>query len=97
MPTRRERALDLLQRRQEGWTPDELAEALELDKGTVLEDLRHLRASLKRSGLALEIAPAHCRACGWTADPERARDPRRCAACRGTHLDRPRFRVVLRA
>ncbi|HEV8359451.1 MAG TPA: transcriptional regulator [Candidatus Thermoplasmatota archaeon] len=96
MATRRQRILDLLQQRPEGWSPLELAEALDADEASVLEDLRHVQRSLKRSGLALLMQPATCRACGWTGTGETPRSPGKCPACRGTWMQPPRFRVAPR-
>lgn len=92
-PTRRQRALALLQGKEEGWSPRELAEVLDADEGTVLEDLRHLRRSLKRTGLALHMLPTKCPACGWVAQAEEPHNPGKCPRCKATRLMPPRFRV----
>jgi hypothetical protein len=94
--TRRQRVLAVLQERPEGWSPRELAELLESDEAAVLEDLRHLQRSLKRSGLALLMLPAKCRACDWAQDGEEPRAPSKCPRCRSTWLEPPRFRVAPR-
>lgn len=93
MPTRRERAWALLQQREDGWSPRELAEALDTVEGVVLEDLRHLQRSAKRGELALHMMPTKCRACRWTADAEEATRPTKCPRCRSQELHPPRFRV----
>lgn len=97
MPTRRERAWALLQQREAGWSPRELAEVLESDEAGVLEDLRHLQRSARRSGLALLMLPATCKACDWAAEAEEARMPSKCPRCRSAWLEPPRFRVAPRA
>jgi transcriptional regulator len=97
VPTRRERAWDLLQQRPEGWSDKELAEALGSDEAGVVEDLQHLQRSAKRTPFAVQMLPARCRDCSWEAKAEVARRrPARCPQCRGGSLDSPRFRVVPR-
>lgn len=93
MATRRQRAWALLQQRPEGWSPRELAEALEAEEAAVLEDLQHLRRSARGSGLALHVFPTRCRSCGWAAGGEEPRAPGKCPRCKGSWLDEPRFRV----
>lgn len=61
----------------------------------MLEDLRHLQRSAKRSGLALHMLPAPCRGCGWAAGEE-PRSPGKCPRCKGTWLEAPTFRVAPR-
>jgi transcriptional regulator len=94
--SRRQRLARLLQQREEGWNPRELAEALEADEGVILEDLAHVQRSLRRSGLALLMQSARCRACGWAQGGEQPRAPGKCPSCRSTWLDPPRFRVAPR-
>lgn len=96
METRRQRLATLLQERLDGWSPRELAEATEADEASVLLDLRHLRRSLKRSGLALHMLPARCNDCGWQGEAEEPRSPGKCPRCRSTWLQEPRFRVAPR-
>ena len=86
----------MLQERPDGWSPRELAEVLGTDEATVVEDLRHLQRSAKRTGLALAMLPARCKACGWEAAAEEPKAPGRCARCRATALHDPRFRVIPR-
>lgn len=94
--TRRERAWELLQQREEGWSPRELAEALGTTEGVVMEDLRHLQRSAKRSDRALHMLPTKCRGCGWVGRAEEARRPTKCPRCKSQELHPPRFRVAPR-
>ena len=96
VPTRRQRLLDVLQQRLDGWSAEELAAVLESERGGVLEDLRHLQRSLKGSGLALHMLPARCEHCGWEQDSEEPRSPGRCPRCKATKLLDARFRVDVR-
>lgn len=96
MPTRRERAWELLQQRSDGWTPQELAEALDLRERVVIEDLQHLQKSAKRRGWALEALPARCPDCGWRQALDEPKMPSKCPRCKATRLEPPRFRVTPR-
>ncbi|MCA1814743.1 MAG: hypothetical protein LC624_12490, partial [Halobacteriales archaeon] len=95
MGTRRQRIVELLQQRDDGWSPRDLALALEADERTVLEDLRHVKQTLRGSGLELLMLPARCTDCGWEGERDAPRNPGRCPKCRATRLQPARFRVGL--
>jgi hypothetical protein len=94
--TRRQRLLGLLERSEQGLSPRDLALALDVQERTVLDDLQHLRRSLRRSGHVLQMQPARCSQCGWQQEGEEPRNPSRCPRCKATRLHDARFRVAPR-
>lgn len=71
----------------------DIARELDVAPEAVVEDLRHLLRSLKRSQLRAVVTPARCRKCGFAFDTGKLTKPSRCPLCRGTWVSEPRLAV----
>ena len=88
--TRRQRLTERLS--QGPATVHELAAELGVQIKTVVEDLEHVRRSLRGRKLVME--PARCLSCGFTfRKRERFTAPSRCPECRSEHTDEPELRI----
>lgn len=75
-------------------TAAEISAAVGRPEKDVLEHLAHLRKSLRRGDLRLEISPAACRTCGFVfRKRDRVTSPGRCPICKGESISDPAFRV----
>ena len=94
MLTRREKIKKILQ--EDKFTDiDDLFIALEIyDKRILIDDLKHIRLSLKRVAQNLIMKPAHCQECGFTFDKEKIKYPSKCPKCRGQRIISPRFKIT---
>ncbi|HEB50373.1 MAG TPA: transcriptional regulator [Desulfobulbus sp.] len=75
----------------------ELSRALHIPEREVYGHLEHIARSLKTRGLRLEVEPARCLDCGFVFRKRtKLAPPGHCPGCRGSHLQRPRYRIVVR-
>jgi transcriptional regulator len=88
--TRRKALQELL---AEPRTASALARALQLKRGEIEDELRHMIRSARAAGHAIVVEPARCKACGFTFGDDRLTKPGKCPACRSTWLFEPLLRV----
>jgi predicted Zn-ribbon and HTH transcriptional regulator len=95
--TVRERIAALLRERE--WAADALALEVEIDRGTLEEELTHLDRSARRRGERIVVSPARCLGCRAVCKPRDARPfhaPRRCPACKQERMSFPGYRLQAR-
>lgn len=72
----------------------DLSRRIGIGEKEVYDHLPKVNRSLTASGAKVEIIPSRCIGCGFIfAKRTRFTEPGRCPKCRGTHIQRPRFRV----
>lgn len=75
----------------------ELASLRKAPLKEVLNDLQHLKKTLKRSrDYRFDITPAVCRQCGFAFATNKLSRPGKCPACRGTWIEEPVVQVLPR-
>jgi transcriptional regulator len=89
--TRRKAIQDLLA--AEPRTASSLARDLQLRRGEVEAELRHMIRSARAAGHRILIEPARCKACGFTFGEEKLTKPGKCPACRSTWLFEPLLKI----
>jgi predicted Zn-ribbon and HTH transcriptional regulator len=85
--TRRQQLLEAIG--SEPQTISALARRLGLTRHDIGEDVPHLLRSARAAGIAVEVIPARCKACGFTFAGEVLDKPGRCPSCKGTRLHEP--------
>ena len=89
--TRRQHLVDRLSRGPS--TVHELAAELGVQIKTIVEDLEHVRRSLRDRKLVM--VPARCLSCGFVfSKRERFTAPSRCPECRSEHTDEPELSIA---
>lgn len=74
-------------------TPEALARELGVRLVEVIDDLEHVRCSL-RPPERMRVEPAECEACGFVfRDRARIGTPSRCPKCRSEWIAPPRYRI----
>ncbi len=90
--TVRRRMIELLS--EEEMTDRDLSQALGIREKEVYSHLSHVARSLGPQGSRLRVTPVKCLKCGYVfRDRKRLTRPGRCPECKGTHLERPSFRI----
>jgi transcriptional regulator len=89
--TRRKALHDLLV--AEPRTASSVARDLQLRRGEIEAELRHMIRSARAAGHRIVVEPARCKACGFTFGEEKLTKPGKCPACRGTWLFEPLLRI----
>jgi transcriptional regulator len=74
-------------------TASSLARELQLKRGEIEAELRHMIRSARAAGHSIVVEPARCNACGFTFGQDKLTKPGRCPECRSTWLFEPRLRV----
>jgi predicted Zn-ribbon and HTH transcriptional regulator len=59
----------------------------------VLDDVKHLRKTLKQSAYRLDNHPI-CRKCGFVFSTEKLSKPSKCPQCRSTWLEEPVVQII---
>ena len=91
--TLRQSMSDLL--RLQPLTAREISEQVGVAEREVYAHLEHLRQSLHRGGMTLQVLPAACRGCGFVfSKRERLKRPGRCPLCHGESISQPRFLIA---
>jgi len=88
----RKELIELLQEKE--WTVRELAARFGVPGREIESELEHVRRTLRREGLRLEVEPARCRKCGFVFRKETLGKPGKCPECRSTWIAEPRIRIV---
>jgi len=94
MKTRRLRLRELLGSREEGFALREIEDIFEIDRSTLLADLRHLQMSLRHAEERLFMVPARCDACGFIFASEEPKAPSKCPSCKRRGILDPVFKVA---
>lgn len=89
--TRRKQILQLLLERQ--YTAFDLAEKFREKEKLILEDLRHIKKSLRHRKEKLVIFPAACIECGFVFGKEDIKNPSRCPRCRSERIEEQLYEV----
>jgi transcriptional regulator len=89
--TRRKAIQDLLA--AEPRTASSLARDLQLRRGEVEAELRHMIRSARAAGHRILVEPARCKACGFTFGEEKLTKPGKCPECRSTWLFEPLLKI----
>jgi len=83
--------------RQGRWTARDLSRNLRAPMKLVIDDLEHLRRSL-REGEAWAVDPAECERCGFVFEErERVEKPSRCPSCKGERIREAAFGIEVPA
>ena len=71
-----------------------IARELGLTRSNVEDDLRHVIRSARAAGRRIVVAPARCRACGFTFGEDRLKKPGKCPTCGSTRLYEAQINIV---
>jgi len=78
--------------RQNPLTAREISEQVGVAEREVYAHLAHIRQSLHREAISLNVLPAECRSCGFVfTKRDRLKRPSRCPLCRGQSISQPRY------
>ena len=72
----------------------EIARLYDVPRKEVLDDVKHLRKTLKQSAYRLDVTPAECRKCGFVFSTEKLSKPSKCPQCRSTWLEEPVVQII---
>lgn len=92
--TRRERLRELLFSTEEGIALDAIEKILEAKRGTILNDLEHLRLSFRHQAATLLVVPPTCGTCGYTFRLDHPKAPSKCPSCKSRDLSAPIFKAT---
>ncbi len=90
--TRRQKIVELLS--TEEWAFDDLRAELQLTVKVLEEDLGHVRQSVRREGMTLELMPALCENCEFEFTKGALHPPGRCPNCKDRRINGPWLRVT---
>jgi predicted Zn-ribbon and HTH transcriptional regulator len=71
----------------------QLARELEMKPKDLLDDIEHIKRSLKHESGHLLVTPAVCNKCDFTFGEDKLRKPGKCPACRGTWISEPLLEI----
>lgn len=89
--TRRQEIVGLLE--VDEWSFDDLRHELQLTVKVLEEDLRHIRQSVRRSGMRLQMGPARCENCDFEFTGGALHPPGRCPSCKDRRIQGPWFKI----
>ena len=72
----------------------EIARLYDVPFKEVLDDVKHLRKTLKQSAYRLDVTPAECRKCSFVFSTEKLSKPSKCPQCRSTWLEEPVVQII---
>src|SRR5262249_23730564 len=72
----------------------EIARLYDVPLKEVLDDVKHLRKTLKQSAYRLDVTPAECRKCGFVFFTEKVSKPSKCPQCWSTWLEEPMVQII---
>jgi predicted Zn-ribbon and HTH transcriptional regulator len=88
--TRREQIIEILGKEEK--SAQQLANYFKVELFDILEDLKHMRHSVKPRKLVMK--PAQCRKCGFVFEERsRVKKPGKCPKCRSEWIMAPLFRI----
>jgi transcriptional regulator len=77
-----------------GEDPSEIARLYDVPLKEVLDDVKHLRKTLKQSAYRLDVTAAECRKCTFVFSTEKLSKPSKCPQCRSTWLEEPVVQII---
>ena len=89
--TRRKAIQELLA--AEPRTASSVARELQLPRGEIEAELRHMIRSARAAGHRIVVEPARCKACGFTFGEDKLTKPGKCPACRSTWVFEPLLKI----
>lgn len=90
MPSRRELIVSFLE--GDKWSAQDLANYFKIELREILDDLTHLKRSIKHGKLIVE--PAFCKTCGFIfKERSKVKRPCRCPKCKAERVEAPLFRI----
>ena len=88
--TRREQIIELLTKEEK--SAQELAYRFNIEMFEILEDLKHIKYSIKPRKLLMK--PAQCKKCGFKFEERsKIKKPSRCPKCKSEWIMAPLFRI----
>jgi predicted Zn-ribbon and HTH transcriptional regulator len=72
----------------------EIARLYDVPLKEVLDDVKHLRKTLKQSTYRLDVTAAECRKCSFVFSTEKLSKPSKCPQCRSTWLEEPVVQII---
>ena len=88
--TRREQIIEILAKEEK--SVQQLANDFKVELFEILEDLKHIKHSVKPR--KLKIKPAQCRKCGFEfEDRSKVKRPSRCPKCKSEWIMAPLFKI----
>lgn len=95
--TRRERLRELLLSTTEGLSLDQIERILEVRRQVAIDDLEHLRLSMRNRAETLMMVPPSCVSCGFVFRLDAPKAPSRCPKCKSRDLADPIFKATAQA
>ncbi len=93
MPTIRQAIIELL--KDEELNGIDISQALSVQEKEVYEHLTHIKRTLRKQGIRLQVTPYHCLGCGYSfKDRDRFDRPGRCPVCKGSHIRMATFHMA---
>ena len=89
--TRREQILQILSEAR--FTAFDLAERFQVKEKLILDDLKHLKRSLRHRDKDLIIHPAECMECGFRFKTDKIKNPSRCPMCKSERIEEQIYEV----
>lgn len=88
--TRREEIIEILSK--EKISAQQLANVFQVEMFEILEDLRHIKYSIKPKKLVMN--PAECKKCGFVfKERSRVKKPSKCPKCKSEWIMAPLFKI----
>ena len=88
--TRREQIIEILAKEEK--SAQQLANDFQVELFEILEDLKHIRYSIKPRKLAMK--PAQCKKCGFVFEERsRVKKPSKCPRCKSEWIMAPLFKI----
>lgn len=88
--TRRQEIAELLEKGPV--SPFNIANKFGVPLKEILEDLEHIKLSIKPK--QLKMVPAHCKSCGFVfKERSRIKTPTKCPKCRGEWIEREKLYI----
>lgn len=69
----------------------ELARQFEAKPADIIEEMEHIRKTLRHEGLRMRITPASCRKCHFVFNRDKLDKPGKCPKCKSTWIQEPEF------
>ena len=89
--TRREQIIEILSKEEK--SAQQLANDFQVELFEILEDLKHIKYSIKPKKLIMK--PAQCKKCGFKFEERsRVKKPSKCPRCKSEWITAPLFRIV---
>ncbi len=87
--SRRKIIIELLESRE--YSIEELAKLLEVDRRIIIEDLKHIKRTLKSMNKILYVVPPFCYKCNKEIIIRDVKNINKCPRCKSTYVSKPKF------